>query len=57
MHHCVTFNFGSAEMCLPAIFETCFSCDKDIWNSVTNYLYVLLHNCDIYIDSFSPVNK
>ena len=25
MHHGVTFNFGSAKVCSPAIFETCFS--------------------------------
>ena len=23
MHHDVTFNFGSAKVCSPAIFETC----------------------------------
>ena len=27
MHHGVTFNFGSAKACSPAIFETCFSTD------------------------------
>ena len=29
MHHGVTFNFGSAKVCLPAIFETSFFYDKD----------------------------
>ena len=29
MHHGVTFNFGSAKVCSPAIFETPFSYDKD----------------------------
>ena len=28
MLHGVTFNFGSAEVCSPAILETCFSYDK-----------------------------
>ena len=37
MHHCVTFNFGSAKVCSPAIFETSFSYDKDIWISATDY--------------------
>ena len=31
MHHSVTCNFGSAKVCLPAIFETSFSYDKDTW--------------------------
>ena len=30
MHHGVSFNFGSAKACSPAMFETCFSYDKDI---------------------------
>ena len=37
MHHCVTFNFGSTKVCSPAIFETPFSYDKDIWNAATDY--------------------
>ena len=37
MHHGVTFNFGSAKVCSPAIFETCFSYDKDIWIAATDY--------------------
>ena len=37
MHHDVTFNFASAKLCLPAIFETCFSYDKDIWIAATDY--------------------
>ena len=55
MYHGVTFNFGSAKLCLPAIFETCFFYDKDIWITATDY--ILLHNCAISIDSYSPVNK
>ena len=35
MHHSVTFNFGSAKVCSPAIFETSFSCD--IWIAGTDY--------------------
>ena len=31
MHHGVTFNCGSAKVCLRAIFEISFSYDKDIW--------------------------
>ena len=37
MHHSVTFNFSSAKACSPAIFETCFSYDKDIWIAATDY--------------------
>ena len=36
-HHGVTFNFGSAKVFSPAIFETCFSYDKDIWIGTTDY--------------------
>ena len=37
MHHGVMFYFGSATICSPAIFETCFSFDKDIWIATTDY--------------------
>ena len=37
MQHGVTFSFGSVKVCSPAIFETCFSCDKDIWIAATDY--------------------
>ena len=37
MHHCVTFSFGSAKVCSPAICETCFSYDKAIWIAATDY--------------------
>ena len=37
MHHAVTFNFGSAKVCSPAIFETSFFYDKDIWIAATDY--------------------
>ena len=37
MHHGVTFNFGSAKECLPAIFQTSFSYDKDIWIAAADY--------------------
>ena len=36
-HHGVTFNFDSAKVCSPAIFETYFSYDKDIWIAATDY--------------------
>ena len=37
MHHGVTFDFGYAKVCSLAIFETCFSYDKDIWIAATDY--------------------
>ena len=37
MHHGVTFNFGSAKVCSPAMFETFFSYDKDIRIAATDY--------------------
>ena len=37
VHHGLTFNFGRAKVCSPAIFETCFSYDKDIWIAATDY--------------------
>ena len=40
MHHGMTFNFGSAKVCSPAIFETCFSYDKDIWIPATDYCII-----------------
>ena len=48
MHHGVTLNFGSAIVCSPAIFQTSFSYDKDIWIAVTDYymsfcIIVLFH--------------
>ena len=33
----MTFNFGSATLCSPTIFETCFSNDKDLWIAATDY--------------------
>ena len=55
VHHGVNFNFGSAKVCSPDIFETSFSYDKDIWIAATDYymhIIVLLS-----IDSYSPINK
>ena len=37
MHNGVTFNFGSAKVCSPAIYETFFSYDKDIWITASDY--------------------
>ena len=37
VHHGVTFHFGPAKVCSPAIFQTCFSYDKDIWIAATDY--------------------
>ena len=42
MHYGVTFSFGSAKVCSPAIFETCFSYNNDIWIAATDY-YVYLY--------------
>ena len=28
---------GSSKVCSPAIFETCFSCDKEKWIAATDY--------------------
>ena len=39
MHHGVTFNFGSTKVCSPAIFETCFSYDNDLWFAATDNFY------------------
>ena len=54
MHHGVTFNFGSAKVCSPAIFETRFPYDKDIWIAATYYyMYCYI----IVLLSYSPINK
>ena len=57
MHHGVIFSFGSANACSPAMFEACFSLDKDIWIAATDYYMcfyiIVLFSTDIY----SPVNK
>ena len=42
MHHGVTFNSGSVKVCSPAIFQTSFSYDKDIWIAATDY-YMHFH--------------
>ena len=45
MHHGAAFNFGSAKVGAPAILETCFSYDKDIWIAATYYymyLYIIV---------------
>ena len=33
----MTFNVASAKVCSPAIFETSFSYDKDVWIVSTDY--------------------
>ena len=53
MHHGVTFNFGSAKVCSPAIFETSFM--TKIYGLLLEL--ALLHNYAISDDSFSPINK
>ena len=42
MHHGVTFNFGSSKVCSPAIFETSFCYDKDIWIAATDHFYIIV---------------
>ena len=59
MHHGVTISFGSGKVCLPAIFETCFSHDKGIWIAATDYyMYVYFYILVVvYIDVYSLVNQ
>ena len=41
VHLCVTFNFGSAKVCSPAIFETFFSTAVlQLINSTASYFLV-----------------
>ena len=45
MHDGVTFNFGPAKVDSPAIFETSFSYDKDVWIAATDcymYFYIIV---------------
>ena len=59
VHHGVMFSFGSAKVCSPVIFETCFSLEKDIWIAATDYyMYFYIHVIVLFsIDIYSPVNK
>ena len=56
MHHGVKFSLGPDKVCSPAIFETCFSYDKDIWIAATDD-YALLYNCAFSIDIYSLFNS
>ena len=57
MHRCATFNFGSGKVCSPAIFETSFSCDKDIWINATDY-YMHFYIIMLFpLTANSPVSK
>ena len=40
IQHChgVTFNLGSAKVCLPAIFGTYFSYQKGMWIAAADYI-------------------
>ena len=51
MHHDVIFSFGSAKVCSPAIFETCFSFDKDTWIAATDY-YMYFYIIVLFMFSF-----
>ena len=45
MHSDVTFSFGSTKVCSPAMFEVCFSHDKDILIAATDdymYFYIIV---------------
>ena len=45
MHQGVIFNFGYARVCSPAIFETSFSYDKDMWIAATDcymHFYIIV---------------
>ena len=58
MHGGVTFRFGSAKVCSPAIFETCFSYDKDIWIAATDYyIYIYIMYFKIYIIGLFPLTS
>ena len=44
MHYGVTFNFGSAKVYSPVIFQIYFSYEKGIWITATDYyLYVYIN--------------
>ena len=49
MHHGVTFNFGSTKVCSPTIFETSFSCDKDISIAAVDYCIHRKHPVDTLV--------
>ena len=67
MYHGVIFSFGSAKVCSPAIFETCFSyykdtwtsfsLDKDMWIAATDYYIYFYIIVQLSIDSCSSFNN
>ena len=58
LNYCVTFNLGSAKVCSPAIFDTYFSCDRDIWIAVNYYyMYFYIYILCYFIGSFSCIVK
>ena len=57
VHHGVTFNFGSANVCSPAIFEAGFSYHKDTWITATGFHTYFKIIVIFTIDSYSSVNK
>ena len=54
LNHGMTLNLGFVKMCSPAMYETYFSDDKDIWIAVT--YYYILTNCAISIDSYISID-
>ena len=58
MHHGVTFNFDSAKVCSPAIFEICFSYDKDIYIYAATDYYMYFYIIVLFpFSRYSPVDK
>ena len=53
MHHSVTFNFGSAKVSSPAIFEICVSYDKYIWVAATDNYFYFVQLCYFHSQLFS----
>ena len=53
MHHSVTFNFGSAKVCSPAIFNFM----TKMYGLLQLIIICTLHNCTISIDTYSLINK
>ena len=57
MHHSVTFNFGCANVCSSAIFQTSLSCDKDIWIAATDYYMHFYITVRFSIGNYSQITK
>ena len=52
LNHGLTLTFGSAKVFSSAMFETCFSYDKEIWIGASDYyMYVYI----IVLFSLTPI--